>query len=333
MAHALEQGANGETSFAERKRTAPAWHGLGTVFDTDAEINTAQMLEMAHLNGWNVRLEKVTFPDNYTVAKDAYAVVRNHPYNQNPDVLATVGERYKVVQNEELFAFGDGILDGGAQWETAGSIKDGRVVFGSLVVPAEFIIDPNGIADKTVTYLLMHTSHDGSTSLQANITPVRVVCQNTLNMALKDTVQSFKVKHTQTISGRMEEARRVLGLTFDHMTHFEELAKNLFETEITNAQFDKLVANLYPAKDDADKMANTKYQQKIDTIQNLYRVSSTQDGIRGTKWGALNALTERVDYFRTARTGNDESLMANASGLSTSTNAEKARILSAVMAL
>jgi phage/plasmid-like protein (TIGR03299 family) len=333
MAHALEQGANGETSFAERKRTAPAWHGLGTVFDTDAEINTAQMLEMAHLNGWNVRLEKVTFPDNYTVAKDAYAVVRNHPYNQNPDVLATVGERYKVVQNEELFAFGDGILDGGAQWETAGSIKDGRVVFGSLVVPKEFIIDPNGIADKTVTYLLMHTSHDGSTSLQANITPVRVVCQNTLNMALKDTVQSFKVKHTQTISGRMEEARRVLGLTFDHMTHFEDLAKSLFETEITNAQFDKLVANLYPAKDDADKMANTKYQQKIDTIQNLYRVSSTQDGIRGTKWGALNALTERVDYFRTARTGNDESLMANASGLSTSTGAEKARILSAVMAL
>jgi len=333
MAHALEQGANGETSFAERKRTAPAWHGLGTVFDTDAEINTAQMLEMAHLNGWNVRLEKVTFPDNYTVAKDAFAVVRNHPYNGNPDVLATVGERYKVVQNEELFAFGDGILDGGAQWETAGSIKDGRVVFGSLVVPAEFIIDPNGIADKTVTYLLMHTSHDGSTSLQANITPVRVVCQNTLNMALKDTVQSFKVKHTQTISGRMEEARRVLGLTFDHMTHFEELAKSLFETEITNAQFDKLVANLYPAKDDADKMANTKYQQKIDTIQNLYRVSSTQDGIRGTKWGALNALTERVDYFRTARTGNDESLMANASGLSTSTGAEKARILSAVMAL
>jgi phage/plasmid-like protein (TIGR03299 family) len=333
MAHALEQGANGETSFAERKRTAPAWHGLGTVFDTDAEINTAQMLEMAHLDGWNVRLEKFKFPDNYTVAKDAYAVVRNHPYNQNPDVLATVGERYKVVQNEELFAFGDGILDGGAQWETAGSIKDGRVVFGSLVVPKEFIIDPNGIADKTVTYLLMHTSHDGSTSLQANITPVRVVCQNTLNMALKDTVQSFKVKHTQTISGRMEEARRVLGLTFDHMTHFEDLAKSLFETEITNAQFDKLVANLYPAKDDADKMANTKYQQKIDTIQNLYRVSSTQDGIRGTKWGALNALTERVDYFRTARTGNDESLMANASGLSTSTGAEKARILSAVMAL
>lgn len=331
MAHMLEQGENGETSFATRQE--PAWHNLGTVFDKDAEINTTQMLEMAHLNNWNVRLEKVTFPANYTVAKDSFAVVRNHPYNGNPDVLATVGERYKTVQNEELFAFGDGILDGGAQWETAGSIKDGRVVFGSLAVPHEFIIDPQGVADTTKTYLLLHTSHDGSTSLQANITPVRVVCQNTLNMALKDTVQSFKVKHTQTISGRMEEARRVLGLTFDHMTHFEELARNLFETEITNAQFDKLVANLYPAKDDSEKMANTKYQQKIDTIQNLYRVAKTQDGIRGTKWGALNALTERVDYYRTARTGSDESLMANASGLSTSTNAEKSRILSAVMAL
>lgn len=331
MAHMLEQGENGETSFATRQE--PAWHNLGTVFDKDADINTTQMLEMAHLNNWNVRLEKVTFPANYTIAKDSFAVVRNHPYNGNPDVLATVGERYKTVQNEELFSFGDGILDGGAQWETAGSIKDGRVVFGSLVVPKEFILDPQGVADVTKTYLLLHTSHDGSTSLQANITPVRVVCQNTLNMALKDTVQSFKVKHTSTIAGRMEEARRVLGLTFDHMTHFEEMAQGLFESEITNAQFDKLVAQLYPAKDDADKMANTKYQQKIDTIQNLYKVAPTQDGIRGTKWGALNALTERVDYYRTARTGNDESLMANASGLSTSTNAEKARILSAVMAL
>lgn len=330
MAHELEQGLNGETSFASRQE--PAWHGLGTVFDKDAEISTSKMLELAHLDNWNVRLEKVTYPAGYTSSKDAYSVVRTHPYNSNPDVLATVGERYKVVQNEELFSFGDGILDGGAQWETAGSIKDGRVVFGSLAVPVEFILDPNGVADKTVTYLLMHTSHDGSTSLQANITPVRVVCQNTLNMALKDTTQSFKVKHTSTIAGRMEEARRVLGLTFNHMDKFQELAQNLFESEITNAQFDKLVANLYPAKD-GDKMANTKHQSKIDTIQNLYRVAKTQDGIRGTKWGALNALTERVDYFRTARTGNDESLMANASGLATSTSAEKARILQAVMAL
>ena len=131
----------------------------------------------------------------------------------------------------------------------------------------------------------------------------------------------------------MEEARRVLGLTFDYMNDFETLATDLFQTEITNAQFDKLVATIYPAKDDADKMATTKYTKQIDAIHNLYKVAKTQDGIRGTKWGALNALTEFVDYYRTARTGNDDSLMANASGLAVSTKAKKAEILQAVKAL
>jgi len=325
----LEQGENGETAFATR--SAPAWHNLGTVFEDT--LSTSQMLEMAHLNNWNVRLEKIEYPAGYTTTKDAFSVVRNHPFNGNPDVLAVVGERYKVLQNEELFSFGDGLTDGGATWETAGSIKNGKVVFGSLSVPHEFILDPQGANDKTVTYLLVHTSHDGSTALQANITPVRVVCQNTLNMALSNTKQSFKVRHTQTINGRMEEAQRVLGLTNTHMDEFEKLARDLFQTEITNAQFDKLVAQLYPKPDELSKMANTKYEQKIDTINNLYKVAHTQDNIRGTKWGALNALTERVDYYRTARTGNDDSLMASASGFDVQTNAEKGKILRAVMAL
>lgn len=329
MAHELEIGENGQVAFATR--LTPAWHKLGTVFEDT--LSTSQMLETAHLNNWNVRLEEITYPDGYTKTKTAYSVVRNHPFEGNPDVLAVVGERYKVLQNEELFSFGDGLTDGGATWETAGSIKNGKVVFGSLSVPHEFILDPQGANDKTVTYLLVHTSHDGSTALQANITPVRVVCQNTLNMALSNTKQSFKVRHTQTINGRMEEAQRVLGLTNTHMDEFEKLARNLFETEITSAQFDKLVGQLYPKPDELSKMASTKYEQKIDTINNLYKVSHTQDNIRGTKWGALNALTERVDYYRTARTGNDDSLMASASGFDVQTNAEKGKILKAVMAL
>jgi hypothetical protein len=80
-------------------------------------------------------------------------------------------------------------------------------------------------------------------------------------------------------------------------------------------------------------MASTKYTEKIDTISNLYKVARTQEGIRGTKWGALNALTERVDYYRTSRTGDDKSLMASASGFDVQTNAEKSKILKAVMAL
>lgn len=332
MAHDLEIGENGQVAFA--LRGAPAWHNLANVnYGIDDEVTTSQMLKDAFLNNWNVRLEKIEYPENYTTVSDSYSVVRTHPFNNNPDVLATVGERYQTVQNEEVFAFGDSLTDGGAKWESAGSIKNGRVVFGSLVVPREFILDPQGIADKTVTYLLVHTSHDGSTAIQANITPVRVVCQNTLNMALRSATQSFKIRHTSTVSGRIDDARLALGLTFSYMDSFEKMATELFQTEITNAQFDKLVENIYPKPDSASKMSSTKYQTKIDTIRGLYISAPTQEGIRGTKWGALNALTERVDYYRSARTGNNESLLASASGFDVQTNAEKGKILKAVLAL
>ena len=331
MAHALEIGANGETAFALRGE--PAWHGLGTVFDKDAHITTAEMLDLAHLGNWDVRLEALPVPEGYRTTTTSQMVVRTNPFDNGTDVLSIVGNRYNVVQNEELFAFGDNLLDGGADWESAGSIKDGKVVFGSLTVPKEFVIDPQGANDTTTTYLLVHTSHDGSTAVQANITPVRVVCQNTLNMALAGSKQSFKIRHTATVNGRIDEARRVLGLTFDHMDKFEVMANQLFETALTNDQFTKLVRDLYPEPvDGSAKVAHTRWQEKYDLLHLLYNEGETNANITGTAWGALNALTERIDYYRAGRKGN-EAIQAAASGFDPVVNAEKARILSAVMAL
>lgn len=332
MAHDLEIGSNGEVAFALRGE--PAWHGLANVlFDADAHVTTADMLESAKLNNWNVRLENIPLPEGYRSNQSNQLVVRDNPFDNGTDVLAVVGDRYKVVQNEELFSFGDGILDGGATWESAGSIKNGRVVFGSLVVPREFVLDPEGANDKTTTYLLVHTSHDGSTAVQANITPVRVVCQNTLNMALRGSKQSFKIRHTATVNGRIDEARRVLGLTFDHMDKFEEMAKQMFETEITNDMFTKLVKDLYPEPEDGSaKVAETRWNEKYDLLQHLYLEGPTNQNITGTAWGALNALTERIDYYRQGRKGG-EAIIAAASGFDPVVNAEKARVLSAVMSL
>jgi phage/plasmid-like protein (TIGR03299 family) len=275
----------------------------------------------------------VELPAGYRGVSDSYMVTRTNPFDKGTDVLAMVGDRYKVYQNEELFSFGDNLTDGGATWESAGSIKNGRQVFGSLSVPREFILDPAGIADKTKTYLLVTTSHDGSASIQACITPVRVVCQNTLNMALNGVKQSFKIRHTQKADGRIDEARRVLGLTMHHMDAFEDMAKDLFETSITNAQFDGIVEALYPAPVDGTKGSITMHSNKVGLIKAIYLNSPTQTGITGTAWGALNALTERIDYFRNPRGGNIEGVASAASGFEAGVNAEKARILSAVREL
>lgn len=308
----------------------PAWHGLGTVFDHEVTSAT-EMLDLAGLANWNVRLEDVILPDDYTSSKNNFMVVRDHPQTNNPDVLAIVGERYQTLQNEELFAFGNHLLDG-ARWETAGSLKSGRVVFGSLALERETVLDPNGVSDKVNTYLLVNTSHDGSVAVQASITPVRVVCQNTLNMALRGVKQSFKMRHTSTLDGRIMAAREALGLAKTYMDEFDSMAKELIETEITKAQFDKIVTTMYPMPTGDKKGAMKKWENKIDLLEEIY-VGDTNNMIAGTAWGAFNALTERLDWYRTARGGNNEGILASASGFDPVVNAEKNKILSVVREL
>jgi len=305
MAHDLEM-ENGEVAFA--LRGAPAWHGLANrTFSADEHVSTADMLSAAKLDGWNVRLEDATYPEGYRTNSDLFMVIRTNPFDAGTDVLSIVGKRYRVFQNEDLFTFGDNILDGGASWESAGSIKNGKVVFGSLVVPREFILDPQGAADKTTTYLLVHTSHDGSASVQASITPVRVVCQNTLHVALNNTKSSFKLRHTLKVEGRVAEARMALGLTFNYMDEFESIAKSLFETPMNAVQWDNLINAIYPKPDATQApQVSTKWQAKRDLLDDIYFQSPTQTNIKGNYWGALNALTERIDYFRTGRTANGE---------------------------
>ena len=331
MAHDLET-QNGKTSFASFRE--PAWHGLGTVFTE--EKTTAEMLSAANLNGWNVRLEDMDIPSHLTSDKAYQYVVRTNPTdNTQTDVLGVVGERYHVLQNEDLFSFGDNILDGGGRWETAGAIKGGRVVFGSLALERETILDPSGVADKVKTYLLINTSHDGSIAIQASITPVRVVCANTLNLALggkkkKNGVkQSFKIRHTQTANGKVQIARETLGLANAYMDEFDIMAKAMIEKEVNAKQFNDIVLAAYPKPEKDAKGALKKWENKIDTINDIY-TGEFNGMIAGNAWGAFNALTERLDWYRSARGGNNESILAAASGFDASINAEKNRLLKVV---
>jgi phage/plasmid-like protein (TIGR03299 family) len=292
------------------------------------------MLAAANLNNWNVRLVDVEIPNTLSSDKEYQYVVRTNPTNNSQtDILGVVGERYHVLQNEDLFSFGDNILDGGGRWETAGSIRGGRVVFGSLALERETVLDPSGVADKVKTYLLINTSHDGSIAIQASITPVRVVCANTLNLALgskKNKIkQSFKIRHTQTANGKVQIAREALGLANAYMDSFDLMAKAMIEKEITAQQFNDIVLAAYPKPESEKKIAITKWTNKIDSINDIY-TGEFNGMIANTAWGALNALTERLDWHRSARGGSNESLLAAASGFDATITAEKNRLLSVV---
>jgi len=331
MAHDLEN-QNGKTSFASFRE--PAWHGLGTVFTE--EKNTIEMLEAASLNGWNVRLEDMEIPSTLTSDKSYQYVLRTNPTDKSQtDVLGIVGERYVPLQNEDLFSFGDNILDGGGRWETAGSIKGGRVVFGSLALERETILDPTGVADKVKTYLLINTSHDGSIAIQASITPVRVVCANTLNLALnakkkKNGVkQSFKIRHTQTAEGKIQIARQTLGMANAYMDEFDIMAKAMIEKEVNAKQFNDIILAAYAKPEKDAKGSIKKWENKVDIINDIY-TGQFNGMIAGNAWGAFNALTERLDWYRSARGGSNESILASASGFDPAINAEKNRLLKVV---
>lgn len=323
MAHDLEI-INGQASFASRRE--PAWHNLGTVFQND--VTTSEMLELANLDNWNVRVEDVPMPEGYSTTNPAFWVVRDHPADGHSDILATVGKRYTAFQNEDLFAFGDALLDGG-RWETAGSIKDGRVVFGSLALDHEIVIDPNGVGDKINTYIMVTTSHDGSLSIQAHNTNVRVVCANTHAVALKGSKQSYKIRHTQSADGRIAAAKEALGIAYKYNEEFEKEVKMLFEAEINDKVWNDILLASYPRPSKDTKGADKKWSNKIDTLNEIYR-GSTNFMIADTAWGAYNALTERLDWFRNPRGGNTESTYASASGFDIPTSVEKQRLLSVV---
>jgi phage/plasmid-like protein (TIGR03299 family) len=314
-----------------------AWHGLGTVF-TETVTTFEKMLDLAGLSGWNLRLvplgalsdEGVLIPNlswvttQYALVADMYGETR---------VLGVVGDRYEIISNEQAFSFLQSLSDG-ARWETAGAIKQGRVVFGSLAFDRDFTIDPSGVADVVKTYLLVHTSHDGSKATGGGMTPTRVVCQNTLNVALGNIKSTFSIRHTRNAEERMAmqaEAWRKAHVYFDA---FEVEAQSLFQQKVTNDQFFGIVDGLFPKPEEDKKGAFAKWENKRSIFAQAWN-GAPNAGIRGTGWGAFNALTEANQWGRNQQStdSGEENFFAAGAGFDGPTNAFRQQALTAVKSL
>ena len=206
--------ANVETMFYTREKP---WHGLGTMV---AEApNSKDALRLAGLN-WKVLQEPV-----YTENKELIQGYKANVRDTDRKVLGVVTDRYKVIQNEEAFAFTDTVLGEGVRYETAGSLQEGRRVWMLARLPREFIIGGERISP----YMVFSNTHDGSGAVKTALTPIRVVCNNTLNLALRTAKRSWSMIHTGDISGKIEEAKNTLLLADEYMTalgqEFEDLRK------------------------------------------------------------------------------------------------------------
>jgi phage/plasmid-like protein (TIGR03299 family) len=312
----------------------PAWHGLGTVFDKP--VSTEKMLKLAHLADWNLRFVdlKDELPE-FTFVKDLRLVVRDNPFKKGQkDAFDTVGNRYNIFSNESIFDFGDKLTNGNRRWETAGSIKGGTQVFATLVEPNDIVLDPKGSKDVIKRYLMLTSSHDGSGTLIAKKVNTRVVCQNTLNVALGERGDEFRIRHTQGMETKLADAQAALGFAAAYDDEFEVAAKAMIETQMTKDKFLEIVKDIYPKPEDNARGRNSKWEFKVDALETIWdNGTGSMENLDNTVWKSLQTLTEHQQWFREIRAGKTENMFAAGAGFDNVTNDTRQSIWDRHMAL
>lgn len=217
-------------------REAP-WHGLGTKVLEAPDSRNALIL--AGLD-WNVVQEPI-----YTGVGEPVEGYRANMRDTDRKVLGVVTERYKVVQNHEAFAFTDSLLREGVRYETAGSLQGGKRIWLLAHMPHEYMIS----GERFSPYLLFSSTHDGSGAVKVALTPIRVVCQNTLNLALSTAKRSWSMMHTGNIQGKIQEARETLFMAEDYMDKLGREFEGLRKKTLTDKEVMDYIEILLPTED------------------------------------------------------------------------------------
>lgn len=228
--------ANVESMFYVRE---VPWHGLGTRVNEAPASEDA--LRLAGLN-WSVVQEPV-----YTEQKEQVEGWRANIRDSDRKVLGVVTDRYKVIQNRDAFAFTDALLGEGVRYETAGSLLGGRKVWLLAHMPHEYIISGERISP----YLLFSNTHDGSGAVRVALTPIRVVCNNTLNLALSTANRCWSMIHTGNIKGKLEEARNTLFLAEQYMDSLGKEFENLRMKKLSDQVVKEYIEILLSLEEDA----------------------------------------------------------------------------------
>lgn len=280
-----------ESDFLFSTREKP-WHGLGIVIQEAPDSKEA--LKIAKLD-WLVEQRKI-----YQQTKNGMEIIPKLLGNFRSDTnhcLGVVTQKYKVIQNHEAFAFTDALLGEGVRYETAGSLDNGGRVWmlakTDKVEILEDIIEP---------FLVFTHGHDGKNSVKVSMTPVRVVCNNTLNLALNTAKRSWNTIHMGNIQDKLEEAKRTLGLSQQYMIALKDKAEEMERIKISDEGVKDFINELF--KINEEKMSNREKNNIQLVRNNLWSVYSTTKDIqkfRGSAWGVINAVSDLVGHAEPLR--------------------------------
>lgn len=279
--------ANVESMFYVREKP---WHGLGTMV-TEAP-DSAAALRLAGLD-WNVIQKDIMTVDGGGTIPGFKANVRD----TDGSVLGIVTDRYRVVQNTEAFSFTDALLGEGVCYETAGSLQGGRRTWILARLPHQYII--NG--DEITPYLVFMNAHDGSGAIKAAMTPVRVVCQNTLNLALSTAKRSWSFNHTGDISGKLDEARDTLLYAGQYMTELGKTFGKLSRIRLADDRVDEFISALIPDTDGGSIQQRRNIQKMREDMRARYHDAPDLMDVGKNGYRFINAVSDFATHSKPLR--------------------------------
>lgn len=210
-------------------------------------------------------------------------------------ILGIVGKNYKVIQNTHAMSFFDEIVSKDeAIYHTAGALGKGERIWLLAKLPESMRINNEDIIDR---YILLSNSHDGTSSFIAKFTTVRVVCNNTLNVAINQKMREVRIRHTATAEEKIQEAYKVLGIAKDTFETTKKLFEKLSDQTVTMDLVEQFYDELLGIKQGQEEIS-TKMQNKKDLMFDIYQNGVGQSSIVGTKYGLLNSVTLYTDHYK-----------------------------------
>ncbi|MEF2244237.1 DUF932 domain-containing protein [Paenibacillus sp. IITD108] len=246
---------NIETMFYTRE--AP-WHGLGN--RVEHALSSKDALQVAGLD-WKVIQKPIKTQDDMIIP-GYKANIRETDHR----VLGVVTDRYSIVQNHEAFKFTDELLGEGVRYETAGSLHNGKKVWLLAKLPEQYIV----LGDHISPYMVFSNSHDGSGSIKVAMTPIRVVCQNTLNLALSSAKRIWTTMHTGDVKSKLSEAKKTILLAEHYMNKLGAEVERLNRIKLSDQKVMEYIELLFPMSDNATKLQEKNVMQLRNDLQIRY---------------------------------------------------------------
>lgn len=278
--------ANVENMFYTR--TKP-WHGLGTMV-MEAPTSAAA-LELAGLN-WQVIQKPLVTEDGIPIP--GFKANLREMDNQ---VLGVVTDRYRVVQNQDAFAFTDALLGEGITYETAGSLQNGRRTWILAKLPQRYIIS----GDEITPYLVFMNSHDGTGAIKAAMTPIRVVCQNTLNLALSTAKRSWSTNHTGDINGKLEDARYTLLYADKYMAELGKAIDAMNRQKLSDRQVYGYIDALFPLSETATETQKKNLMRMKEDMKVRYFDAPDLQNVGKNAYRFVNAVSDFATHAKPLR--------------------------------